>query len=215
MPTEEGGEKVEQIIEAVNRRCGSEEGNFRPLVNEKQGFNKYHVSLTKLFFLRDFQISPFVQSVRAAVKASPFQITLSSSYVFTNEDKSRSFCSVLVQKGFNSVVKIIRQLDSVLEKYKKEIYYSPPIPHCTIGSCVGDLSEKAKELGFYGNDVVEVDDYDSDDEDCIELDVNEIFLSIGNQTYTIQLHSCVCFPATTLSHILLCARRLFPFDRLL
>ena len=100
-------------------------------------------------------------------------------------------------------------------KYTKEIYYYPPIPHCTIGSCVGDLSEKAKELGFYGNDVVEVDDYDSDDEDCIELDVNEIFLSIGNQTYTIQLHSCVCFPATTLSHILLCARRLFPFDRLL
>ena len=55
MPTEEGGEKVEQIIEAVNRRYGSEEGHFRPLVSEKQGFNKYHAISKSVPLCRAFE----------------------------------------------------------------------------------------------------------------------------------------------------------------
>lgn len=199
MPPEEAGDKAKGIIRSVNAQFDADTTPFRSLTEEKQGFNKYHISLTKLFFLRDFQISPFVSSVRNAVRASPFQVTLSSPHVFTNEDKTRSFCSVLVQRGFNSVVKIIRQLDAVLEKYKKDTYYSPPIPHCTIGSCVGDKSEKAKELGIYGNDVEEEDEYDSDDEDCIEFEVDAFYLCIGNQTHTISLRSVVCWSSLPLA----------------
>lgn len=157
------------------------------LTEEKQGFNQYHISLSKLFFLRHFQIDTFVNTIRKSIKMKPFSISLSGSYLFTNEDKSRSFCSILVQKGFNNIVQLIKQIDSIMEKYKKEVYYSPPIPHCTIGSCVGDLSEQAIENNIYGNEYIEVDDYDSDDENLIEEMIDCLHVSIGNQDYKIPL----------------------------
>ena len=114
-------------------------------------------------------------------------MSLSQPQIFTNEDKSRSFCSILVQRGFNSVVQLIHQLDVVLQKYQKQVYYDPPVPHCTIGSCLGDCSHKAKELGIYGNEYQEVDEFDSDDEDTIEEYVNSIHLLIGNRHFSISL----------------------------
>lgn len=165
---------------------------LKPLTKETQGFNKYHISLSKLFFLRQFQIDSFVKSIRQTVKMKPFSISLSGSQLFTNEDKSRSFCSILVQKGFNQVIQLIKQIDTVLKKYKKDVYYSPPVPHCTIGSCVGDHSELARKKSLYGNDYVEVDEYDSDDENMIDLFVKSIHVSIGNQDFEITLNYHVC-----------------------
>lgn len=167
--------------------CKKEESQFKLITEESHGFNKCHVSLTKLFFLREFQIDPFVREVRRAIKAKPFGITLSQPQIFTNDDRSRSFCSILVQRGFNSVVQIIHQLDEVLRKYQKDVYYDPPVPHCTVGSCLGDYSKQAKEKGMYGNEYQEIDEYDSDDEDMIEEDVTTIHLSIGNRHFTISL----------------------------
>lgn len=161
---------------------------FIPLYEEKQGFNKIHVSLTKLFFLRDFQIDPFVRDIRNRLKSPAFSMTLSQPQVFTNEDKTRSFCSILVQKGYNSVVQLIHQFDEVLINYKKEKYYDPPVPHCTIGSYVGDLSTEAKEKGIYGNTYVESEEYDSDDDNRIEECVDTVYLSIGNRLFTVNLH---------------------------
>ena len=60
MPSEEEGEKAKGIIRSINAQFDADTTPFRSLTEEKQGFNKYHISLTKLFFLRDFQISPFV-----------------------------------------------------------------------------------------------------------------------------------------------------------
>lgn len=165
---------------------------IQPLTKETQGFNKYHISLSKLFFLRHFQIDSFVKAIRQTVKMKPFSVSLSGSQLFTNEDKSRSFCSILVQKGFNQVIQLIKQIDTVLEKYKKDVYYSPAVPHCTVGSCVGDHSELARKESIYGNDYVEVDEYDSDDENMIELSVESIHVSIGNQDFEIPLKCNVC-----------------------
>ena len=160
---------------------------FKLLNEEEHGFKQCHVSLTKLFFLREFQIDPFVRDVKKSIRAKPFGMSLSQPQIFTNEDKSRSFCSVLVQRGFSSVVQLIHQLDEVLQKYQKQVYYDPPVPHCTIGSCLGDYSTKAKELGIYGNEYREVDEFDSDDEDTIEECVNCIHLLIGNRHFSISL----------------------------
>ena len=60
----------------------------------------------------------------------------------------------------------------------------PPIPHCTIGSYVGDLSTEAKEKGIYGNTYVESEEYDSDDDNRIEECVDTVYLSIGNRLFT-------------------------------
>lgn len=158
---------------------------------ETQGFNRFHVSLTRLFFLRGFQIESFVNSVRQAVTVPTFYISASQTRIFTNEDKSRSFCSLLIQRGFNKVVDIIHQLDEVLVKYKKEKFYDPPVPHCTVGSVVGDLSEEAKKFGIFGNETEEEDE-DEIEEEAIEQKVGSIILSIGNQSHIIHLKSIVC-----------------------
>lgn len=159
--------------------------------SETQGFNRFHVSLTRLFFLRGFQIESFVNSVRQAVTTPAFYISASQTRIFTNEDKSRSFCSLLIQRGFNKVVDIIHQLDEVLVKYKKEKFYDPPVPHCTVGSVVGDLSEEAKKLGIFGNETEEEDEEEIEEE-AIEQKVCSIILSIGNQNHIINLKWIVC-----------------------
>ena len=164
-----------------------DKNKIQALTVEKNGCRVFHISLSKLFFLRHFQIDSFVNSLRQSIKMKPFAITLSGSQLFTNEDHSRSFCSILVQKGFNNVVQLIKQIDAFLVKYKKECYYSPPIPHCTIGSSVGDLSEKARQKHIYGNEYIEEDDYDSDDENLIDLFVDRIHVCIGNQDFEIPL----------------------------
>lgn len=170
----------------------TEEHGLQPLTTEKEGFNQFHISLSKLFFLRHFQIDSFVNSLRQSIKVKPFTISLSGSQLFTNEDKSRSFCSILVQKGFHSIIQLIKQIDSILTKFKKEVYYNPPVPHCTVGSCIGDLSEQAKEEELYGNEYKESDEYDSDDENLIEFTVDSIHVSIGNQDYEISLSYPLC-----------------------
>ena len=185
VPAEENEDQICEIVKQLNSDLGlASSDGFTVLTREKQGFSQFHVSLTKLFFLRDFQIRPFVQSVRKAIRMKPFVMSLSSPQVFTNEDKTRSFCSLLVQHGYSQIVQIIHMLDSVLGSYKKDPYYNPPVPHCTIGSRVGDLSNEAKQRKIYGNEYVEVD-YDEEDEGAIREKVQCIYLSIGNQTHEI------------------------------
>lgn len=178
---------LDRFLQDVNETLGLREANrFVPLTAEKKGCNICHVSLTKLFFLREFQIEPFVRDVRKAIRAPPFLMTLSDPQVFTNEDKSRSFCGVPVQGGLGLVLQLIRQFDEVLTSYHKEVYYNPPIPHGTIGSCVCDLSSLAKEHGLYGNE------YKGDEETTdteVEVSVDSVFLSIGNKIYRIPLNS--------------------------
>ena len=89
MPAEENEQTVHNIIEEMNERFQLETSNcIIPLINEKTGFNQYHISLSKLFFLRHFQIDSFVNSLRQSLKMKPFSISLSGSKLFTNVDKS-------------------------------------------------------------------------------------------------------------------------------
>ena len=174
-------------LEDMNETLGLHgENRLVALTEEKKGCNVYHVSLTKLFFLREFQIEPFVRDVRKAIRAPSFLMTLSDPQVFTNEDKSRSFCGIPVQGGLGIVLQLIRQFDEVLTSYHKEVYYDPPIPHGTIGSCVCDLSSLAKKHGLYGNEYKEEEEV-TDME--VEVSVDSVFLSIGNKTYRIPLNS--------------------------
>lgn len=178
---------MDGFLEDMNETLGLEgENRFVSLKEEKKGCNIFHVSLTKLFFLREFQIEPFVRDVRKAVRAPSFLMTLSDPQVFTNEDMSRSFCGVPVQGGLGIVLQLIRQFDEVLTSYHKEVYYDPAIPHGTIGSCVSDLSFLAKKYSVYGNE------YKGGEETTdteVEVSVDSVFLSIGNKTFRIPLDS--------------------------
>ena len=192
MEGEEATAFVNKTINHLNKQLNLKVPNqFRPLPSETQGFNHFHVSLTRLFFLRSFQIEPFIRNVRQAMTVPSFYLSASQVHIFTNEDKSRSFCSLLIQRGFNKVIDLIHQLDEVLVKYKKEKFYDPPVPHCTVGSVVGDLSNTARELGIFGNETEE-DDEEEIDEHALEQYVCSIVLSIGNQTHIVRLRSLDC-----------------------
>ncbi|KAK8808590.1 hypothetical protein WA158_008491 [Blastocystis sp. Blastoise] len=119
------------------------------LTDEKTGNTSIHVSLSKAFVLKKYQISSFYEALKNELKYyKKFKYSLKPFRFFLNDTHTRSFGSLLVKDGYYYIKRIISSIDSVMKRYNKAIYYSPAIPHATICSVAIDIEQHLKESGF-------------------------------------------------------------------
>ena len=96
------------------------------------GDTELHVSLSRPFPIRDFDIEPVVAGIRraiAAARVAPFLLSFDSTRLFGNDDGTRVFLALAVDLGEASVLRLIDAVDTALSAYGLPVYY-------TVG-CVG------------------------------------------------------------------------------
>jgi hypothetical protein len=52
-----------------------------------------------------------------------FELSFSSFKIFQNDDKTRSFFSLVVDRGSENVCQVIQKVDEVFSQYKLPVYY--------------------------------------------------------------------------------------------
>jgi len=102
-----------------------------------------HISLSRPFYLQQQSISSFVEHMRTTLAPySPMPITLDATNpeVLANDEKTRSFLTIpAVQKTHgSSLIRMIRSLDAVMERYGQAPYYEEAKIHTSVASISGD-----------------------------------------------------------------------------
>lgn len=166
---------------------------------------KVHISLSRVFYLQYHLLATFEADIRlrlglehsfvAHIHASASNNNTCSPRVLVNDERTRTFLALSVQQphatksscsttcvpgsspSHGGVVRLIRAVDSVLEKYGLPTYYDNPIVHVSVGSAKGDFS------GASGT----FQDAD-DDVDTIPVRVNSIECKVGTvKGFTVDL----------------------------
>ena len=103
-----------------------------------------HLSLSRTVVLRFHQIQPFTSALTSSLSSvlplpAPLLLSLASLRFYTNDQRTRSFCSLAVQGGEASVLQLIRRVDGVMREFGLEVYYERPSLHVTCGWRTGDV----------------------------------------------------------------------------
>ncbi|KAI8821046.1 uncharacterized protein EV422DRAFT_567371 [Fimicolochytrium jonesii] len=110
------------------------------LDNNDGGAPHYHVSLSRTFFLKVFQIERFVEVLRGRVRGGRrFTIGVSRISTYTNDDRTRSFLGLDVGVGFRELggfhrqlQVMTRQVDDAVRQFSKQTYHETPAFHASI-----------------------------------------------------------------------------------
>ncbi|XP_055375343.1 U6 snRNA phosphodiesterase 1 isoform X2 [Condylostylus longicornis] len=146
-----------------------------------------HISLTKTLVLHHHWITSFSQAVLEFSKTQPiFEIRFNSLGIYTNEEKTRTFIGLTVDlTGSTKIKELTNGIDSILEDYRLEKFYSKPLFHASILWCVGNHKE------FLENKSYELQQlFDK----CFEIEpqkflvvIEKIHIKIGNKYYNCNL----------------------------
>ncbi|XP_030765823.1 U6 snRNA phosphodiesterase isoform X2 [Sitophilus oryzae] len=108
--------------------------------------NDFHISLTKTVILRYIWITPFVQSVQEYIKCfNKFMIVFGNAKVYCNEEKTRTFIGIEIKSGYDSLLKIVENLNHSLSEYKLPPFYEDPSFHMSIAWCLGDRQSELND----------------------------------------------------------------------
>ncbi|KAJ1668403.1 poly(U)-specific 3'-to-5' RNA exonuclease [Coemansia sp. RSA 1813] len=116
--------------------CGQtsviKEADIRSRVRRMEGL---HVSLTRVFYLQEHEISGFVEILERAVLASShgaFAVGFSKASMYANETGSREFVGLDIGSGEERLAKIVGAVDEVMRRFGKEPFFSNPRFHVSI-----------------------------------------------------------------------------------
>ena len=101
-----------------------------------------HISLSRHFYLQHQSIQPFIRDLKShLVSIPPLNLSTCSTTtkILTNDDCTRSFlCLELTRKeqgkAYGQTCNVIRVVDSVLERYGCNTYYTNPSIHVSVAS---------------------------------------------------------------------------------
>lgn len=89
-----------------------------------QPVDDFHISLTKTFILRHHWISSFVDTVRKKLETfKHFIIMFDSLKVYCNENRTRTFVGMRIKTGYDTLVGVVKVLDSCLEEFELPVFY--------------------------------------------------------------------------------------------
>jgi hypothetical protein len=103
-----------------------------------------HISLSKVVTLQHLWIQGFVSNLRKVLSHFPeFDLSWKNKLAcFLNEDKTRTFIGLVVSEASSKkLLQIAGKIDVVLNEYKLERFYDPPLFHVSLFWMLGDQKE--------------------------------------------------------------------------
>ncbi|KAI0034618.1 hypothetical protein K488DRAFT_77122 [Vararia minispora EC-137] len=124
------------VIRGAFVRAASMEPNLHPLqsaINQKNGADELHISLTRPVYLRSHQREEFKQSVRRAAKARKPYVGFSFATFsqLTNDDQTRTFLCAEVGAGHHELRGLTLSLSPTLRQLRQKDYYQSPRFHAS------------------------------------------------------------------------------------
>lgn len=121
----------------------------RPLVRGGGPAAFPHVSLCRPFTARHEQLAGLVASLREGLAgARATRVSLQGAALFVADDGGRSFGAAVVDAGAPALCAWIAAVDGALGAWGKPVYYSPAVPHASLGHVRGDASGGAEWAGL-------------------------------------------------------------------
>lgn len=177
-------EVINRVVESCNKEFGE-------CVTEK-GFTQeesVHVSLSRPFALRYHQIQPLVAEITKRLTTTrKFEVCMPECILLGNDDKSRIFASLRVDKGRSAIVSLIKQVDEGISLFGLTPYYKDPIPHASVAwalpAPLKTGEDEAKSKLDKGIGELVPCEIEAEDTTC---DVEEIQIKSGAYNYSIFL----------------------------
>ncbi|KAI8072706.1 hypothetical protein BC940DRAFT_291392 [Gongronella butleri] len=92
-----------------------------------------HISISKCLYLKDHETEGYSRAIQDALtRAKRFVISFAQLAVLTNEDKTRSFLTAEVGRGYHDLVQCMHAVDKVNAKYNQPPFYDPPRFHASL-----------------------------------------------------------------------------------
>ncbi|XP_017290144.1 U6 snRNA phosphodiesterase [Kryptolebias marmoratus] len=133
-------EEFEELLEELLTAAGT-----RGLVLTPQ--EEFHLSLSQTVVLRHHWIQPFTQSLRAGLaRCRRFVCSAEKLKIYCNAERTRTFLGVEVSTGCAQMLDLVRVVDKTMTEFQLETFYKDPSFHVSLAWCVGDLTEKMKEV---------------------------------------------------------------------
>lgn len=158
--------------------------------------DELHVSLfCGHFKLRVHQIQPFINDLKTRVGKIPsFKLVLNRIQILSNDDESRSFICLKVDPRYKnlSLDRLINEIENCLQDFEREgssreTYDDPFITHCSLIWFQGSDSDGDRILDKKSLSTLIGSIEQEFEEDPLILDVKNITVKAGNQTFIVSL----------------------------
>ncbi|ETO05075.1 hypothetical protein RFI_32320 [Reticulomyxa filosa] len=154
------------------------------LLDEPMDDNLLHISVSRSQPIRTHQINTFIDTFikfvvdvlqKQKILTTLQQIELSGLKIFSNDEKTRHFASILVrEKDKLKIVEIIELVNQVMEKFQLQTYYQDAMPHLSFAWSIHPIS-------LLLNTPSNKDCTNADLNSVFSVVVNAIHVQIGNQ----------------------------------
>uniref|UniRef100_A0A1A8IY51 U6 snRNA phosphodiesterase n=1 Tax=Nothobranchius kuhntae TaxID=321403 RepID=A0A1A8IY51_NOTKU len=148
---------------------------------------EFHLSLSQTVVLRHHWIQPFAQSLRRSLShCKRFLCSAERLKVYCNAEKTRTFLGMEVSPGHAQLLDIIQAVDKTMTEFQLETFYKDPSFHVSLAWCVGDQTEKMKQI------LQELQSFVDNREDgasSLILDCAEARCRTGNKTFRFPLEA--------------------------
>ncbi|KAK5642704.1 hypothetical protein RI129_008871 [Pyrocoelia pectoralis] len=109
--------------------------------------NNFHISLTRTVILKHHWIELFIKSVREKLSSfRKFVVIFDSLKVYCNEERTRTFLAIRIRSGYDTLIRLVENLDNCLAEFQLPPFYKDPSFHMSIASCVGDFEKEVAEM---------------------------------------------------------------------
>ena len=98
-----------------------------------------HLSLSRTLYLKPYQMPMVLKSLQTLLKSvAPFQIGFLKWNCYSQENGERSYLSLDVGAGSNTIKKLTRDVDEIITSFRQPKYYESAQFHVSVGSCPGN-----------------------------------------------------------------------------
>lgn len=139
--------------------------------------DEYHVSLSRPFVLRSHHIDAFMKALRNAIhEEKSFDYTFEDYKIFMNDEKTRSFGSIMISQGKKAFVRLICMINRVLIDFRGLPFYENPEPHVSVAWHSGPCPSSIKS----GKTLFSLEETDS-------IRAIEVICKIGKKKFVLPL----------------------------
>ncbi|KJE92995.1 hypothetical protein CAOG_03861 [Capsaspora owczarzaki ATCC 30864] len=107
-----------------------------------------HISVTRPLVVSHAKLSPLLDRMRARLRHQHGGIVVDLADVefFVNDERTRTFVSLMVRRGLTGLKPLVKQVDAVLRDFPLQEFYDEPRFHLSVAWCVGDCMPLLQRL---------------------------------------------------------------------
>lgn len=150
--------KCHNTLEAILQICKSNIPDLQPMTDADVRHAKncsegtlvqpsYHLSLSRVVPVRYPHIQPLLASLKEHLaKTERFKISFGQLDAFENDERTRSFMSLLVDQGCKQVCRAVRRTDKAFLEHGLQTFHKDPRPHVSLMWLSGSSSQQLLAL---------------------------------------------------------------------